>query len=231
MRVSECIQIIFKEIKRQIWHFEKKDILSKIDWTLAEQLLILEEELFFDSTYDDYWDNASPEEWETYVKCSDLNDVNSCIVYAKSENFELFEKTMELFYTFLEKDIETFCSKENHHWYGFTDYFFKKSNFYEIILALKNIDRSHYILPYVLRYEKLIKKIAVQKGDYDERNFFHIYDVILDLADNSSYNSGIPKEKQLKYTIICFEYEDKINALSKKDFEFNYRTLFKEEFR
>lgn len=98
-------------------------------------------------------------------------------------------------------------------------------------MALKNIDRSHYILPYVLRYEKLIKKIAVQKGDYDERNFFHIYDVILDLADNSSYNSGIPKEKQLKYTIICFEYEDKINALSKKDFEFNYRTLFKEEFR
>ena len=122
-RIANCIDGIFMTFHFGIRHPNR---CYDLDWVQLEEVLDLEEE----HLVSDDWhpkDRYESDEWNGFVS---FNSVNLAIVYAATNNTEMFEQYVDLILDDIKRSV-TWCIEHDMHWTRF--------------LSLKSYDNLHLL--------------------------------------------------------------------------------------
>ncbi len=175
-RIADCIDGIFIPFHMDIHHPMRS---YELDWAQFDEVLDLEEEnLISDKCH--LRNRKEHEEWNYFMNC---NVVNQAIVYAATNNVEMFESCMEIILEDMKRRI-TWSLEHNEHWSHFLslkDYY--NFSLYNDASGLSHIKKQSWIVHYLIRIEQGWKEYAIRKGYKDEDVFFSLYKSIAECAE------------------------------------------------
>jgi hypothetical protein len=188
------------------------------NWNLNELEEILNKEedfLISDICIND--DGDTFEDWNMYIES---NTINQIIIYAAQNNTENFEKTMRVLLDDLARTISFYIQK-GFYWSEYVDIrSFHMISLYRLNNALRNIGKSHLILPHLVNMAEKWQKYVEEK-QYDERDLFPWYKTIVECAEEAEMTCS----SSIKHAFYDIEdkYRDKMDSIAGKDFTFKIK--------
>ena len=191
-----------------------KNAEMQYNWTVLEELLDLEEDfLISDECEPIGYDEINA--WNHYLE---TNTINQIIVYAATNNYEWFEKTMDMLLDDIGRNIALHI-KNGFHWLHYVLH----HNLHTVSLlrvgnALQSIHKAHLMLPTLLRYLDGWKEYAIKINQYNERDFFSLYKSIAECAEMAGCETIDNPNYARNFSNIEYYYRDKMDAIAGVDF-------------
>jgi hypothetical protein len=206
-RIANCIDGIFMTFHFGIRHPNR---CYDLDWVQLEEVLDLEEE----HLVSDDWhpkDRYESDEWNGFVS---FNSVNLAIVYAATNNTEMFEQYVDLILDDIKRSV-TWCIEHDMHWTRFLSLkSYDNLHLLSLVNGLSFIKKQGWIVHYLIRIEQGWKDYAERKGFKDEDAFFPLYKSISECAEQAWLEDDVPPQYQEDFFEIHMSYQDKMNEIA-----------------
>ena len=206
-RIADCTDGIFMPFHMEIHHPNRS---YELDWMQLEEVLDLEEENLI-SDECQLQNREEHENWNYYMNC---NMVNQAIVYAATNNIEMFEWCMEIILEDIKRRV-TWSLEHNEHWSHFLrlkDYYNFSLN--KVVNGLSHIKKQSWIVHYLIKIEQGWKEYTGRKGYDDEEVFFSLYKSISECAIAAHREEKVPTQYQQDFFEIYFSYQDKMDEIA-----------------
>ena len=159
--------------------------------------------------------------WSTYIG---NNTLNQLLVYAATNQIDFFEGAMDTLLNDMKIDNNNMIN-DNYHWSKIIDMSFPYVLIGSAYGIMKRVNKVSFILPYLIDVNDKYLQYAKHKDDFDERYFFGNYKMISEAAAWADMEPEVPEQFKMEFFDIQFEYQDKMDMLTGKDFS------FKEQFK
>lgn len=206
-RIADCTDSFFAPFHMEI-HNPRRSY--DLDWAQFEEVLDLEEEnLISDECY--LQNREEHENWKYYMDC---NIVNLAIVYAATNNVDMFERCIGIILEDIKRSA-TWDLEHNAHWTHFLR-LKDHDNFslFNIACGLLHIKKQSWIVQHLIRIEQGWKEYAERKGDKDEEVFFSLYKSISEYAIAAHREKNVPPKYQQDFFEIYMSYQDKMDEIA-----------------
>lgn len=206
-RIANCIDGIFMPFHFGIHHPNR---CYDLDWVQLEEVLDLEEE----HLVSDDWhpkDRYESDEWNGFVS---FNSVNFAIVYAATNNTEMFEQYVDLILDDIKRSV-TWCIEHDMHWTRFLSLkSYDNLHLLSLVNGLGYIKKQSWIVHYLIRIEQGWKDYAERKGFKDEAAFFPLYKSISECAEQAWLEDDVPPKYQQDFFEIYMSYQEKMDEIA-----------------
>ena len=210
-RIGKCTESILPvlPLMHASSNIKTMKIIEALDLDTIEKVLNIERELLWSIECDPQTADED-DEWE---RLNSNNQENKIILFAIKEDYVNFNALMSDYFEMEKKDIAFKIEKCNYSWRSFTcGWEFDSNKILRLAKIFSYIFKSSYILKFICAYEDFIKKYAEQDADYDERDMFPLYQLIVLHAENALVEDDIPGEPAA-YD-YCKKYDEKIAKLT-----------------
>ena len=204
-----CTNSVFDRLH---FGFEVNNI-DKYDWNTLEKILEIEEEFLISDeckANDDEFDD-----WRCYLED---NTVNQIIVNAATCNYDCFEENINILLNDIGRKA-SWCIEKQSCW----SHFLRLRDHVNFSLdkvnnALEIINKSHLMLPVLIRFLEGWENYAKRINDYDERDFFSLYKAIVECAELASAEKNIDSKYEMDFGKIEYYYRDKMDSIAGVDY-------------
>lgn len=209
-----CTDSVFERLHRGFSINDK----TQYDWPMLEELLDIEEDFLIS----DDCDPSGHDEIDNWNHYLETNTVNQIIIYAATNNFECFERSVKILLGELGDKIKWYL-EHGTHWSRFINIrdpqTFSLSSIYS---ALEAIRKNHLMLPTLLSYLEGWEEYAKRIGQYDERDFFSLYKSIAECAEMADCEIIENPDYIRDFSDIEFYYRDKMDNIAGVDFTLKF---------
>ena len=206
-RIADCTDGIFAPFHMDIHHPNRS---YELDWNQLEEVLDLEEE----NLTSDECQLRNRDEHENWKYFMDCNIVNQAIVYAATNNVELFEWCIGIILEDMKRSI-AWSLEHNEHWTHFLslkDYY--NFSLKKVVSGLSHIKKQSWIVHYLISIEQGWKEYAQRKEYKDEDVFFSLYKSISECAEAADLEKDVPAKYQQDFFEIHMSYQDKMDEIA-----------------
>lgn len=218
MRIGYCTSKLFDGM-RYSFGTHNASYIKTIGWRIIGDILEVEE----DWLLDDGWDPSDRFEWEAWSHQFDSNTIYSVVTYAMLDWPDVFQSYWDDFieqvskwYT-LQFNSEVFPGKP--HWSVLArDIFRDTFRMTPLINILKSLRKISYILPKLIEIAEKVEAYARTFPDFEEHGLYPLYYELAECAEIACWEDDIAKEKKRELYDLWDKYQEKLDAITGKDY-------------
>lgn len=206
-RIAHCTDGVFMPFHMELHHPNRN---YDLDWKQFEDLLDIEEEHLISDTWK-CKNRDEHEQWDYFITC---NTVNQAIVYAATDNVDMFEQCIELIFSDLKGKIAWHLNNGEHWTHFLSLKGFQNAPVNYVVSGLSHIKKQSWIVDHLIRFERGWKEYARNKGYTDEEAFFSLYKSIAECAEAADLEKNVPLKYQQDFFDIFMSYQDRMDKIA-----------------